>query len=218
MTDRELLDEQIRYYRARAAEYDVTAPLDQGHIGSHFEMARRALRLFAPRGRVLELAAGTGLWTGVLSEFADDLLATDASAEMLALNHAKLGERPNVRYAVADALDLRPEATYDVVFFGAFLSHVPQDRFEAFWTSLRRLLSPAGSVFIFDEAAHDLWREDWIDQDAGVVRRTLRDGSTYRAVKVLWRPDVLHARLAELGWRAALDASGPFLWGSAAPM
>jgi len=218
MTDRELLDEQVRYYRARATEYDVTSPSDAGPNAPDLELARAAVRALNPRGRVLELAAGTGLWTAILAESADDLLATDASPEMLAVNRAKLGDRPNVRYSIADAFEPPADPSHDVVFFGAFLSHVPHDRFDAFWSALWRALSPGGRVFVFDEADHGLWREDWIDQDAGIVRRTLNDGTTYRAVKVLWRPGVLRDRLQELGWRASFEASGPFYWGVVEPI
>ena len=81
-----------------------------------------------PRGRVLELAAGTGQWTGLLADFADELVVTDSSPEMLELNRAKVGERGAV-YSVADALALEATHAHDVVFFGFFLSHVPRSRF-----------------------------------------------------------------------------------------
>lgn len=84
--------------------------------------------------------------------------------------------------------------------------------FQPFWRVLEGLLTPGGRVFFVDEAAHGLWEEDWID--AGVVRRTLRDGTAHRAVKVLWAPTDLEARLEQLGWKVAVERSGPFLWGS----
>ena len=215
--ERELLDEQIAYYRARAAEYDATSM----PVGDPFEAdtnrIRDALRAFGPRGRVLELAAGTGQWTGILAEYADELLVTDASPEMLELNQAGVGERPNVRYHVADALAMRAARTYDVVFFGFFLSHVPPGRLAAFWKGLGGLLVSGGRVFFVDEGPHDAWREDWVDPEAGIVNRPLTDGSVYRAVKVLWRPDDLKRRLDDLGWDASVRASGPFYWGSAVP-
>jgi hypothetical protein len=34
-------------------------------------------------------------------------------------------------------------------------------------------------------------------------------------VKVLWRPEELEARLAELGWAASVHPEGPFYWGTA---
>jgi SAM-dependent methyltransferase len=213
--DRELIDEQIAYYRARAGEYDVTSTPEGDPFETDAERIRHALRAFEPRGRVLELAAGTGQWTGLLAEFADELLVTDASNEMLELNRARLGERPNVGYHLADALSLRAVHTYDVVFFGFFLSHVPKSAFDAFWAGLDGLLAPGGRIFIVDEGHHDQWREDWIDRDAGIVRRPLTDGSVHRAVKVLWRPQDLAEALEARGWRASVNVEGPFYWGIA---
>ncbi len=59
-TERELLDEQIRYYRARAPEYDATSTPEDDPFAEAGNRVRDALRAFAPRGRVIELAAGTG--------------------------------------------------------------------------------------------------------------------------------------------------------------
>jgi demethylmenaquinone methyltransferase/2-methoxy-6-polyprenyl-1,4-benzoquinol methylase len=215
--DRALIDEQIAYYRARAEEYDATSPSPEGDPFAEGAAAiREALRSFAPRGRVIELAAGTGQWTGLLADFADDLLVTDSSPEMLDLNLAKTGPRTNVTYQVADALALQPAHDRDVVFFGFFLSHVPPTRFEAFWDAVAGLLADKGRVFFVDEGRHVLWREDWVDEEAGVVRRPLSDGTQFRAVKVLWTPDDLAARLRSLGWDASVTEEHPFYWGTAA--
>jgi demethylmenaquinone methyltransferase/2-methoxy-6-polyprenyl-1,4-benzoquinol methylase len=214
--DRELLDHQIAYYRARAAEYDRTFSIDGDPFAGDAQAVRAALTAFAPRGRVIELAAGTGQWTAELARHADELLAVDASPEMLERNAAKVGDA-RVRYAVADVFSLAPDPTWDIVFFGFFLSHVPPSPFERFWRTVRGLLAPRGRVFFVDEGRHENWAEDWIDEPAGVVRRTLDDGTVHQAVKVLWRPADLEERLARLGWRATVTASGPFYWGTATP-
>ena len=106
--------------------------------------------------------------------------------------------------------------SFDVVFFGFFLSHVPPTSLATFWRGIAGLIAPTGRVVFVDEADHDLWDEDWIDRSAGVVRRPLTDGSVHRAVKVLWRPDDLARRLRELGWDASVTSAGPFYWGIAA--
>ena len=216
MDDQALIEGQIRYYRDRAAEYDVTSTSPDNPFEADLERIRTALRAFAPRGRVLELAAGTGQWTGILAEFADELTVTDASDEMLAINAARHGG-PHVRYAVADVFALEPTPEWDVVVFGFWLSHVPYSRFEAFWQLCAGLLRPGGRVFVADEADHGLWQEDWVDRERGIVRRPLLDGTPHHAVKVLWNPADLADRLATLGWTASLEASGPFYWGSVLP-
>ena len=216
MTDRQLIDDQIAYYRARAAEYDATSTPEGDPFAADGDRIRAALRAFAPRGRVIELAAGTGQWTGLLAEYADTLVATDASPEMLALNAAKVGE-PSVEYRMADAFGLPPSHDYDAVVVGFFLSHVPPSHFGAFWSVVEGLLAPGGRCFFMDEADHGLWDEDWVDREAGIVRRPLTDGRVHLAIKVLWRPEDLRARLAALGWRIEIETAGPFLWGSGSP-
>jgi demethylmenaquinone methyltransferase/2-methoxy-6-polyprenyl-1,4-benzoquinol methylase len=214
MSDRALLDEQIAYYRARAAEYDDTTSIDGDPFAPHADRIREALRADPPRGRVLELAAGTGQWTGLLAELADQLVATDASPEMLALNATKVGNLA-IEYRVVDAFALEASHDFDAAFFGFFLSHVPPGQFEPFWAVLDGLLAPGGRAFFIDEAPHGRWEEDWVDREAGVVRRTLTDGRSHRAVKVLWRADELARRLRGLGWHASVHAEGPFYWGTA---
>ena len=212
--DRDIIDDQIAYYRARAAEYDATTSPADDRFAPSAEAVRMALRDFAPRGRVLEIAAGTGQWTGLLAELADELVATDASPEMLEINRAKHPDR-DVRYEVADAFGLAPSHDFDAVFFGFFLSHVPPGRFDGFWDVVDGLLAPGGRVFFVDEGRHFEWREDWIDEAAGVVRRPLTDGTVHRAVKVLWRPEDLEERLTDLAWIASVHGAGPFYWGIA---
>jgi SAM-dependent methyltransferase len=211
MSDRELIDDQIAYYRARAGEYDATSTPEGDPFAEAADRIRRALRAFRPRGRVLELAAGTGQWTVILADHADELVVTDASPEMLALNRTKVGER-GIDYRVADAFAMQATRDFDVVFFGFFLSHVPASRFEGFWGVVEGLLAPGGRAFVVDEAAHGLWDEDWVDREAGIVRRPLKDGRMHRAVKVLWQPMALERRLTELGWVASVTPEGPFYW------
>jgi trans-aconitate methyltransferase len=77
---------------------------------------------------------------------------------MLALNRARVGG-PNVRYLEADLFAWSPQERYDFVFFSAWLSHVPPQRFEDFWTLVAACLNDDGLVFVIDElpavAAHE---------------------------------------------------------------
>ena len=216
--DRELLDEQIAYYRARAAEYDATSMPPGDPFAAHAEAIRDALRAFAPRGRVLELAAGTGQWTGLLADYADELtrdrcLAGDARAQPGEGGRAR--QRP-----LRGGRRVRAGARRTPSTSSSSASSCPTclpSRFEAFWGVVEGLLAPGGRVFFVDEGRHFLWREDWIDEAAGIVRRPLPDGTVHRAVKVLWEPDDLAgaARRARLG-RIGRPSEGPFYWGTAA--
>lgn len=197
----ELLAEQIAYYRARAAEYDATS--------WETEPARVALtELLASRlagGDVLELACGTGQWTAELARRADQLTAVDASPEMLAIAARRVGAG-SVRLVAADLFRWRPGRRYDVVFFAAWLSHVPPQRFAAFWDLVRDCLAPGGRVLCIDEFPAASRHESPVpDAPAPTVQRRLKSGDRYRAVKVFYAPQDLEYQLRRLGWAAEIQ-------------
>jgi len=203
-----LLDEQIAYYSARAPEYHegvIPGAIGGGEIEA-------ALDVFRPAGDVLELACGPGTWTPQLLRHADTLTAVDASAEMLAIAASVAGDR--VRFVHADLFAWRPDRRYDVVFFGFWLSHVPLERFERFWSLVADCLASGGRVFFADDGYRT--PDELIEGESSstILRRT-GDGTAYRAVKVPHEPDELERRLAELGWSIAVTrTSGPFYRGA----
>lgn len=206
-----LLAEQIAYYRAIAREYEDHALPYPGED----ELAA-ALHAFRPCGRVLELACGPGAWTERLLRHAESVTAVDAAPEMLARARARVGESARTRFVQADVFAWTPDRRYDVVFFGFWLSHVPEDRFEAFWSLVAACLEPAGRVFFVDDAYRA--PDELIEGDASsTVLRRLNDGTAYRAVKVPHRPAGLEAWLTRLGWRITVTpTAGPFYWGAGA--
>lgn len=200
-----LLSEQRRYYGARAPEYDdwwfrrARYALDaESREGWFADVAavESELERFAPRGDVLELAAGTGNWTRQLARYADRVTAVDAVPEVLALNRAKLGAA--VDYVLADVFAWEPPRAFDVCFFAFWLSHVPSERFEAFWRLVERALKPDGRVFVVDNAHLG---EYTVRVDAEVVRRSLSDGREFEIVERFWTPAEFQRELAALGWQ-----------------
>ena len=201
-----LLADQVDYYRARAGEYDSTSPLTYD-TSSRAELAG-ALEAFAPTGRVIELACGTGEWTVELAKHASQLTAVDASPEMLALNRTRVG-RADVQYLQVDLFTWTPPARYDVVFFSAWLSHVPPQRFEGFWALVNACLSDGGRVFLIDELPAAGADERLLARaPAPTAERDLMSGARYRIVKVFHEPDALRARLIELGWNVEINTVG----------
>ncbi len=230
------LREQIAYYRARADEYDEwflrRGRYDHGDAENARWQAEVAQvgdaleRLLAERpiGAALEFAAGTGLWTQRLAPHCAHLTALDAAPETLAINRARLDERlgataERVEYEVADLFAWRPQRRYDLVFFSFWLSHVPPERFDAFWTLVRDCLAPDGRVFLIDSlyalnsSARDHQRAG---AEATQMTRRLNDGREYHIYKVFYTPQRLSERLAALGWQADLSATPTyFLFGQA---
>ena len=172
---------------------------------------RQALRQSAPYGRTLEIACGTGLWTGTLAEGAESLMAIDSVAETLVINREKNPDA-GIDFQVANAFQLRSENAFDFIFFGFWLSHVPASRFESFWSSLARSLRPKGRIFFVDslKAQRSTANDHHELDDSGVVTRQLNSGEKFRIVKRFYQPEPLLAQLTELGWTGSIEASGEF--------
>jgi len=205
----QLLAEQRAYYSALAPDY-----LDQGLDLPGGAELTAALDEFRPAGSVLELACGPGTWTPQLLRYASDVTAVDASAEMLAIAAGRVPDGAPIRFVEADLFSWEPDRQYDVVFMGCWLSHVPAERFESFWSQVAAALAPQGRVFFVD----DYYRtpEELIEGPASstIARRT-PDGTTYRIVKVPHAPTDLEGQLRGLGWDITVTpTAGPFFWGA----
>src|SRR5260221_14505307 len=95
MEEQALLQEQINYYRARAAEYDEWffrhGRYDHGTehrtawLGE-VAVVEAGLKATLPRGDGLEIACGTGLWTRRLVESHQRVVAVGGSPEVIAIN------------------------------------------------------------------------------------------------------------------------------------
>lgn len=201
MTD-EALTDQIDYYRRRAAEYDATA---YGDVAAARTRIAGLVARMRPAGNVLEIACGTGLWTEALAGTAGAVTAIDAAPEALAIARDRV-RSPNVTFVVADVFSWDPGTRFDVIFFSAWLSHVPASRFEQFWASLRGLLAEDGRVLFIDEHVDERGKEAYVADE--IVERRLHDGSTFRVVKNFVDPDRLELRLRGLGWDCAIRREG----------
>ncbi len=224
-----LLAEQALYYRERAGEYeDWWFRRDRYDHGSETNACwfadaaevQDALEGFDPAGDVLELACGTGLWTQRLVSHAASVTAIDGSPEMLKLCRARVND-PRVKYVQADLFAWEPDKTYDVCFFGFWLSHIPENRFETFWEKVRRAVGPEGRVFFIDSLRSQqasALDHKLPDQAEEIMLRRLADGREYRIVKRFHEPQPLQERLAELGWSALVQATPEFfIYGHATP-
>ena len=204
----QLIEEQVTYYRAVADEFDdLLLPFPGG------EELVSALDNFKATGDVLELACGPGSWTTRLVTEATSVTAIDSSPEMLAIAKTRVKDS-QVRWVQADLFGWKPDRRYDVVFFGAWLSHVPLERFDSFWSTVGESLVDHGRVFFVDDSYRT--PEELIEGESSpVIRRQLRDGTGHRILKVPWAPRHLEDRLRGLGWHITVtQTAGPFYWGA----
>jgi SAM-dependent methyltransferase len=226
----EILSEQLAYYRARAQEYDRwwlrLGRFDRGEAANarwRAEIAElgRALEALPPQGDILELACGTGIWTEQLVRPGARVTAVDAAPEVLAINRARLAGREPA-YVEADLFSWNPpDAAFDLCVFAFWLSHVPPERFAAFWQRVGRALRPGGRAFLIDSARSERsTAADHVlpgDAETTMTRR-LDDGREFQIVKRFYDPDELERELARLGWQAEVRRTGEFfIHGTARP-
>jgi len=211
-----LLASQRTYYDERAEDYgDVSRP-DRNSPGlMNPEVCRALIDEFRPTGDVLELACGTGAFTGDIVQHAQSLTAVDASPRMLAINRRRVNDS-KVTYVTSDIFAWEPDRAYDAVFFGFWLSHVPPTAFDGFWALVQGCLAPHGHVAFVDEDDRAAGHDDTYSIDGlPAARRTLSDGRQFEIVKVFWRPDELEHRLRTSGWDINVRRVGEtFLYGT----
>ena len=229
MTDTdEVLAEQRRFYEVEAQDYDdfFTDLLDPTNAGEQAVVFRAGqartvalLARLAPLGRTLELAGGTGVLTDLVLPHAASLTVVDGSGPSLELNRRRTahhGRTHEVDWIEADVFAWTPSGeTFDTICFSAWLHHVPDDRFEAFWASVAARLAPGGRVlFDFpttspaplldaDAPPTDDYRSY---QPVGGIAHRDHLGRRWRVVHVLWDEAALADRLEGLGW--AMEPAG----------
>lgn len=213
--------EQLEYYRARSGEYDQwwyrEGRYDRGVTENErwFQESAEvdsALAAFRPAGRILELACGTGIWSAKLVASASELTLVDGSREMLDVARQRLG-RADVQYVQANLFEWKPKGEFDTVFFSFWLSHVPPDRFFAFWGLVSRCLARHGRVFFVDsrhEQASTAIDHRLQGPEAIRLERRLNDGRAFQIYKIFYDPPELEQQLSELGWKISVRKTGRF--------
>ena len=227
-----ILAEQQAYYRARAGEYDEwwlrTGRWNRGadlnaRWFADVAAVESGLTAFLDAARprhALELACGTGLFTRLVAPRVDQLLALDGSPEVIAINRARVAAT-NVEYALQDLFAWRPARRYDLIFMSFWLSHVPDERFDSFWSSVRAGLAAGGIAYVIDsgwDTTSTAANHVYPDRAHGIAMRKLNDGREFRVVKIFHDPRQLEQRLRALGLAATI-ASTPhyFIYGTARP-
>ena len=215
-----LLQQQIEYYRARAAEYNEwwlrQGRYDRGEQQNQAWFAeagivRQALRSLPPQGHILELAVGTGLWTAELIQLGQRMTAVDAAPEMIAINQATVNSE-KVDYIQTDLFSWTPNQPYDMVFFSFWLSHVPPEKLMPFLENVATMLKPKGTLFILDSRRVDssTAKDHVIPPEGTSLQRKLNDGRTFEIVKIFYEPSDLQSKLATVGIHAEVKTTENF--------
>lgn len=194
------------YYAARAPEYDriYAKPERQADLRAIEQWVRAK---FAGAG-VLEIACGTGYWTQFIAPVARQVVALDASPEVLALARARV-PGGNVEFEVGDAYALPRRARLDAAFAGFWFSHVPRARQHEFLSGVNAALPVGARIVMLDNRYVEGSSTPVTEHDAdgnGYQVRKLDDGSTHRVLKNFPAESELHALIADFGESAAFTA------------
>ncbi len=153
-------DERGRaYWNLHAKNYDRAMVLFGRPIPRMVELAADAVRGVP---RVLEVAAGTGLVTTALAREAQEVIATDYAAAMVAALEAKVrgAGLANVHCEQADLYALRFDpGSFDAVVATNVLHLVPD--LAGALTALRRMLKPGGRLIV-PTYCHDETALSWV--------------------------------------------------------
>jgi phosphatidylethanolamine/phosphatidyl-N-methylethanolamine N-methyltransferase len=176
------------YWERNARRYDASLRVLGQPLPRMLELVGEAVQ---GSGRVLEVAAGTGLVTPLLARSAEEVVATDYAEAMVRIleqrvREARLG---NVQCERADLYELRFEAgSFDAVVAANVLHLVPDLR--GALAALRRVLRPGGRIVV-PTFCHDETRISWV---------------VSRLLAIQGFPG--HRRFTALTFRAALESAG----------
>jgi len=199
----------VRYYSARAGEYDDWY-LRRGrytHGAAEDEAWRVDLDAAAEwlsrrslRGRIVELAAGTGWWSPILARMGQ-LTLLDAASEPMEIARSRLAAAAlAAEFQVRDAW-AEPFGSVEGLFAGFWISHVDRSRLDEFLGLAFRWLAPGGLLAFIDSRPDSASSaQDHRPPEGDVQVRRLNDGSSFHVRKVFYGPAELSAALGKAGF------------------
>jgi SAM-dependent methyltransferase len=206
----------VHYYSRRAAVYDEMWHRDEPERLAEQALIANALKSCFAKRRVLEIACGTGFWTGFVAEVAEHICAVDASPEMLALARSKgLPEgRVRLREGDAYALDAIP-GSFNGGLANFWFSHVPRARVGDFLRGFHRRLEPGAVVFMADNVylpgvGGELVTRPGM-QDTFKLRE-LSDGKKYEVLKNYYDAEQLRTILSPISTALNIQIGQHFWW------
>jgi len=207
-------DQALRdYYAARAAEYDdwylrrgrySHGPIHDAAWAAELDAAGTWLDGLPLRGRIVELAAGTGWWSTLLASKGELWLYDAAEAPLERARERLLAHGLRAHLHVRDAWAEPEGERADALFAGFWLSHVERDRTTAFLDLARRWLKPGGRVALIDSLPDP--NSGAIDHPPPADDRSIRrlaDGREFSIVKVDRKAAEIRDALALSGFRGA---------------
>jgi ubiquinone/menaquinone biosynthesis C-methylase UbiE len=215
--DAHLRQSMLRYYDERASEYEEayvrgtgTASIpDPDVFRREASLLTGVVERFA-RGRIIDLACGTGHWLPHYAGRCSSITLLDQSGKMLDESRKKtkaLGITDRCTLVQADVLDHAfGERAYDCALVGFLLSHLTEEEERLVFEKLGRMLDTAGRFLIFDSA----WSPERARFNAKIERqeRRLNDGTRFEIYKRYFDRQDIDGWATKYGVRLAIEHFG----------
>lgn len=160
------------YFKQVAGRWDS---LRSEYFGEEVRQAAITRAYLRPEMIVVDVGAGTGFMAAGLAPLTRQVIAIDASPEMLEVARQNLRSFDNVAFHQADGLSLPlPDVSVDAVFANMYLHHCPNPL--AAMREMARVLRPGGRLVLTDLDAHShQWlKEEMADVWLGFERRQVK--------------------------------------------
>lgn len=159
-------EELWRVYDRIAEEFRAHA--EDGAYNAHYDRPAVLELLGDVAGRrVLDAACGPGLYAEELLSRGAEVVGFDASAPMVELARARVGDRARIDVARLDEPLPYPDGDIDLVVCALAVHHVPDRR--AVFAELRRVLRPGGAAVV--STSHPT--TDWLRKGGSYFDRAL---------------------------------------------
>ncbi len=208
---RDTLDaDLVAYYEARAPEYDdwylrrgryERGPIHDAAWNAELDAAGRWLDALPMRGRIVELAAGTGWWSTLLVAKGELWMYDAAQAPLERARERLLAHGLRAHLHVRDAWAEPDGEPAGALFLGFWLSHVQRDRTVEFLTLAGRWLAPGGRIALIDSLPDP--QSGAADHEPATGDRAVRrlaDGREFTIVKTYRTADEVRDALAAAGF------------------
>jgi len=206
----------VQYYERRAREYDQMWQRDEPQRRAEQSTIAEALKGCLKNQHVLEVACGTGFWTGFAAEVAARVCGIDASPEMLALARSKRFPLGRVEFRLGDAYALeKVSGDFNAGLANFWFSHIPKTRIQEFLAGFHRRIGPGAAVFMADNVylpgvGGRLIEHPGLEDTYKL--RELADGSQHRILKNYYDAEALQRILGPLSTDLEIHIGECFWW------
>lgn len=157
------------YYQKRAREYEEIYHRDIPSRMNELEIIAKSMQDYLKDLDVLEIAAGTGYWSKILSKTAKSILITDGNQEPLSIAQSKNYEC-SVQFSVLDAYNIPVYVNCSGCLANLWFSHIPKEKLDIFFEGLHK--TGVQSIFMADN--------NFVPSVGGILIDTDKNGNTYK--------------------------------------